>query len=96
MGRSERRELVNRLVVLILHLLKWRFQPGLRGNGWRLSTEEQRCRLADHMGDNPSLKFQLDRVIVEAYRLACIGAERETWLPRVRPFRRCVPGPLSR
>ncbi|WP_083884722.1 DUF29 domain-containing protein [Thioflavicoccus mobilis] len=37
MGRSEKRELVNRLVVLLLHLLKWRYQPGLRGNSWRLS-----------------------------------------------------------
>ena len=35
MGRSEKRELINRLAVLLLHLLKWRFQPGLRGNSWR-------------------------------------------------------------
>ena len=28
MGRSEKRELVNRLTVLLLHLLKWQFQPG--------------------------------------------------------------------
>jgi len=35
MGRSEKRELVNRLTVLLLHLLKWQFQPGLRGNSWR-------------------------------------------------------------
>ncbi len=27
MGRSEKRELVNRLTVLLLHLLKWQFQP---------------------------------------------------------------------
>ena len=31
MGRSERRELVSRLTVLLMHLLKWRFQPTLRG-----------------------------------------------------------------
>ena len=29
MGRSEKRELVSRLTVLLLHLLKWQFQPGL-------------------------------------------------------------------
>ncbi|MBF0128472.1 MAG: DUF29 domain-containing protein [Alphaproteobacteria bacterium] len=80
MGRSERRELVNRLVVLMLHLLKWRFQPGLRGNGWRLSIKEQRLRLASHMRDNPSLKSQLDGAVEEAYRLALIEAERETGL----------------
>ena len=40
--RSEKRELVNRLAALLLHLLKWQFQPGLRGNSWRLSIEDQR------------------------------------------------------
>ncbi|NEX23582.1 DUF29 domain-containing protein [Thiorhodococcus mannitoliphagus] len=80
MGRSERRELVNRLVVLLLHLLKWRFQPALRGNSWRLSIKEQRIRLASHLADNPSLQSKLDEAILEAYRLAAIEAERETGL----------------
>jgi len=82
MGRSEKRELVNRLVVLLLHLLKWQFQPALRGNSWRLSIEEQRLRLSDHLDDNPSLKPKLDESIGSAYRLALIEAERETGLVR--------------
>lgn len=81
MGRSERRELINRLVVLLLHLLKWRYQPALRGNSWRLSIKEQRIRLASHLEDNPSLKMRLDEAISQAYRLATIEAERETGLP---------------
>lgn len=80
MGRSEKRELVNRLAVLLLHLLKWRFQPGLRGNSWRLSVKEQRYRLASHMADNPSLKSKLDDAVADAYRLALVDAERETGL----------------
>ena len=80
MGRSEQRELVNRLVVLLLHLLKWRFQPGLRGNSWRLSIKEQRIRLEAHLEDNPSLTAKLDQAIARAYRLAMIEAERETGL----------------
>src|SRR4029077_12450499 len=68
MGRSERRELINRLTVLLLHLLKWQFQPGLRGNSWRLSIEEQRYRLEDHLNDNPSLKAQITLAIRDAYR----------------------------
>ena len=32
MGKTEKRELVSRLTVLLLHLLKWRFQPRGRGN----------------------------------------------------------------
>lgn len=31
MGRSEKRGLVNRLTVLLTHLLKWQVQPVLRG-----------------------------------------------------------------
>lgn len=80
MGRGERRELVNRLIVLLLHLLKWQFQPGFRSKSWRLSIKEQRLRLASHLIDNPSLKSKLDEAIREAYRLALIEAERETGL----------------
>jgi hypothetical protein len=91
MGRSERRELVNRLTVLLLHLLKWRFQPALRGNSWRLSIKEQRIRLASHLEDNPSLRAEIDQAILQVYRLAAIEAERETGLsestfPTVCPF----------
>lgn len=82
MGRSEKRELVNRLVVLMLHLLKWHFQPGLRGTSWRLSIEEQRYRLVGHLKDNPSLKAGTGDAIADAFRLALIAAERETGLPR--------------
>ena len=39
MGKTEKRELISRLTVLLLHLLKWRFQPTLRGKSWRLSIE---------------------------------------------------------
>jgi Domain of unknown function DUF29 len=82
MGRSEKRELVNCLTVLLLHLLKWRFQPGLDSNSWRLTIEEQRYRLEDHLKDNPSLKAQIGQAMRDAYRLALVEAERETGLAR--------------
>jgi hypothetical protein len=82
MGRSEKRELVNRLAVLLRHLLKWRYQPSLRGNSWRLTVTEQRYRLRRHMNDNPSLKSQLDEAMLDAYSLAKLSAERETGLTR--------------
>ena len=82
MGRSEKRELVNRLSVLLMHLLKWHFQPSARGTSWRLTIEEQRDRLADHLADNPSLRATLDASIAAGYRLAILGAARETGLDR--------------
>ena len=80
MGRSEKRELVNRLAVLLLHLLKWRFQPGFRSPSWQSTIREQRIRLRDHLDDNPSLKAHLDEALARAYRLAVIRAARETGL----------------
>lgn len=82
MGRTEKRELVSRLRVLLLHLLKWQFQPGLRSRSWRLSVAEQRRELLDHLADNPSLKAKLREAIGSAYALALLAAERETGLER--------------
>jgi uncharacterized protein DUF29 len=80
LGRSEKRELVNRLAVLLTHLLKWQFQPALRGNSWRLTVREPRARLEDHLADNPSLRAGLDRAVARAYALAVLAAQKETGL----------------
>ena len=92
MGRGEKRELVNRLTILLLHLLKWHFQPGFRSASWSSSIREQRIRLRSHLNDNPSLKAKLDESFAEAYELAVIGAARETGLsegefPKSAPYR---------
>lgn len=81
MGKSEKRELVSRLTVLLLHLLKWRFQPGLRGNSWRYTIKVQRRDLARHLDDNPSLRAQLTPVLADAYASAVLMAAGETGLP---------------
>lgn len=78
MGRTEKRELVRRLTVLLAHLLKWRFQPNLRGRSWRLTIKEQRNAVADHVDDNPSLKPKVGEAIATAYRAAVIEAAKET------------------
>jgi hypothetical protein len=81
MGRSERNQLTNRIAVLLAHLLKWRFQPGLRGNSWRLTIREQRRRAERVLVQNPSLNSHLDAILEEAYGDAVLMAERETGLP---------------
>jgi hypothetical protein len=80
MGRAERRALVSRLTMLLLHLLKWRFQPSLRGTSWRATIRIQRRDLADHLADNPSLQSVLGEAIARAYGNAAIEAEAETGL----------------
>jgi hypothetical protein len=82
LGKTEKRELVSRLTVLMLHLLKWRFQPEFRSTSWRLTIEEQRLQVASHLSDNSSLKTQLAASIADGYRLAVISARRETGLDK--------------
>jgi len=81
MGRSEKRELVNRLAVLLLHLLKWQFQPGLQSSSWTATIKIQRRDLARHLTDNPSLKSKLPEAVNDAYGNAVIGACGETGYP---------------
>lgn len=45
MARRDRREVESRLVVLLLHLLKWEFQPDHRSRSWRATVIEQRQEL---------------------------------------------------
>jgi len=78
MGKTEKRELVSRLTVLLLHLLKWRHQPSHRGKSWRLSIANARNEIVDHLEDNPSLKAVLDSAMEQAYRSARLKAAIET------------------
>jgi hypothetical protein len=80
MGRTEKRELVSRLTVLLLHLLKWQYQPDRRGNSWKRSVANSRDQLAEHMADNPSLKARLPEAIEAAFRYARRDAANETGL----------------
>ena len=79
-GRSEKRELVSRLTIVLLHLLKWQYQPGLRSASWEASVQVQRLKLVDHLADNPSLKPHTPDAITAAYRVGRIEAVAETGL----------------
>ena len=84
MGRSERRQLTNRLEVLLLHLLKWRYQPHRReidGNSWLRLIREQRRRIPKLLRDNPSLQSVIADCLADAYDDARYGASDETGLP---------------
>lgn len=89
MGRSEKRELGSRLEILIMHLLKWQFQPNLRSRSWKLTIKEQRLRLEKLLEESPSLKFCIEDVKGKIYTLAVISAEKETGLssfPKSCPY----------
>ncbi len=45
MARRDCREVESRLVVLLMHLLKWEHQPGQRSRGWHATIAEQQQEL---------------------------------------------------
>lgn len=81
LGRQERRELVNRLSVLLGHLLKWQYQPEQRSNSWMATIREQRRQANDLLAENPSLKPQMAEILQQAYLNGLDLAVRETNLP---------------
>lgn len=91
LGKSDRRALKSRLEILLMHLLKWQFQPNQRCGSWRATITEQRLRIQDLLSDSPSLKnFGLD-VLPEAYKNARRLAADETGLiinrfPEICPY----------
>lgn len=57
LGLREKRELISRLTILLLNLLKWELQPVRRGSFWRLAIANTRDALADQMADNQVCKI---------------------------------------
>ena len=82
MGKGEKCELVSRLAVLLLHLLKRRFQPAGRCSSWETSIRVRRRQTAYHLADNPSLKAKAPEVMAAAYRVALLEAAHKTKLAR--------------
>lgn len=80
MSRKEHRELLNRMGILIAHLLKWTFQPTYRGNSWRRTIIDQRQEIADLIEDSPSLAnhFQENEWLMRAWQRGVQLAANET------------------
>ena len=58
-GKSEQRELANRMAVLLAHLLKWQYQPDRRGASWRATITTQRHLIKRRLDKTPSLQPML-------------------------------------
>ncbi|MEM6837102.1 MAG: DUF29 domain-containing protein [Cyanobacteria bacterium P01_C01_bin.120] len=80
LGRSEKRALKSRLEVLLMHLLKWAYQPEQRSNSWLATMTEQRLRIQDLLTESPSLKPYLQTEQARCYASARKLAAAETGL----------------
>jgi Domain of unknown function DUF29 len=81
LGRSERNAVWSHLRILLLHLLKWAYQPDRRGRSWRRSILLARQHLTRRLQDSPSLRPELPAFVSEAYANARHLAAVETDLP---------------
>ena len=90
LARSEKREIENRLNVLLVHLLKWAHQPAHRSGGWRSTIIEQRARLLKRLQESPSLRGYPGEVLDEEYAIAREKAAAETGL-RAATFPKSCP-----
>ena len=94
MGKHEQRELTSRLEILLMHLLKWKYQPNYANkNSWKYTIKEQRKKLNAHLRENPSLKNPntFNERFLDAYDTAILKAVEETGLdenifPKICPF----------
>jgi len=80
MGKSNLRELENRFIILIAHLLKWQFQPNQQSSSWRGSINEQRLQLSRLLRKTPSLKPEVIHAVTEVYQDALELAIDDTGL----------------
>lgn len=91
MGRSEKRAVYSTLKILLVHLLKYKYQPSQRSNSWRASIVEHRQRLQKAFQESPSLKSYFAEMFDECYRDATELATAETGMdactfPIASPF----------
>jgi hypothetical protein len=75
---NEKAQLVNRLAVLLQHMLKWEHRPEQRTPSWAGTMKEQRRRVNRLLDKNPSLKAELAETITDAYATAVTFASVET------------------
>ncbi|CCQ53381.1 DUF29 domain-containing protein [Crocosphaera watsonii WH 8501] len=92
MGRSEKNALESNLIVLLMHLLKWKYQPEEQSGSWRGSIREHRRRILKAFKNSPSLKRYFEVVFDESYQEARKQAADETELslntfPKNCPFK---------
>jgi hypothetical protein len=80
MGKSVRRELRNRLALLIMHLLKWQYQPVFQSGSWSGTIREQRAQVRELLDESPSLGSVITDGLTSIYASALRKAALDTGL----------------
>ena len=83
MANRDRRESSSRLLLLLMHLLKWEYQPEARTGSWRRTISEQRRQLRE-ICESGVLQNYLRARFEQTYDRARYQASIETELPLER------------
>ena len=91
LGRSEFSALVSAYRVILIHMLKWDFQPERRTRSWVLSIRTERVGVEEELQDSPGLKTRMGEAVERAYRRARMEAasqmrRSEKMLPETCPY----------
>jgi len=78
LGKSERRGIASQLNRLLLHLLKWQYQPQRRSDSWLDSITDARTQIELAIGDSPSLGRYPVEQLEERYQRARRQAAKQT------------------
>ncbi len=78
----DRRELRSRLTVLLIHLLKTRFQLDRQTRSWVDTIVEQQSEVKGMLADIPSIAQHIPELLAKAYDDAVRRTARQTSLPR--------------
>ncbi|MEH2405628.1 DUF29 domain-containing protein [Nostoc sp.] len=78
LGKSERRGIASQLTRLLLHLLKWQYQPQRRSDSWLDSITDSRTQIELAILDSPSFKSYPTEQLEESYQRARRQAAKQT------------------
>jgi hypothetical protein len=81
MGISQKHALKSNLTQILMHLLKWRYQPEKQSKSWRYTLLEHRDRIEESLQDSPSLRVYFNEILDSCYQKARRYAQVETGLP---------------
>jgi hypothetical protein len=86
-GSSQRKEIRSSLEALLIHLLKWRYDPDGQCSRWSMSISEARRWIELTVEDSPSLRAFPGEAMADAYELALFHKDaRGLGAPEVCPW----------
>jgi hypothetical protein len=81
LGNEQAHAVESHLANLLMHLLKWRYQPARRSRSWRLSIRNARIELRKRLRRSRSLRHELPTILLDAYADARKLAMDDAGLP---------------